>query len=125
MWKRYETSLPGFQGYGTIAVTFAFYDGIQGLEHPNPGRVYKGTSCVAYIPDTLEGKQALKLLRKSFDARLVFTVLSSAADGTGYITLNDIELKTNIERDSRSANIAYSYTCMYCYTLKEHYHRGA
>lgn len=101
MWKKYETSLPGFEGYGTIAVSFCFYDGIQSSEHPNPGNVYKGATCVAYIPATQEGKEILKLLQKAFDARLIFTVLSSASDKTGVIALDGIELKTSAESSSR------------------------
>ena len=101
MWKKYKASLPGFEGYGTIAVTFYFYGGIQSSEHPNPGGVYKGTSCVAYLPETQEGTEILKLLQKAFDARLAFTVSTSTSDGTGCVALNGIELKTSSENDSR------------------------
>ena len=101
MWKAYEASLSGFEGYGTIAVTFSFYDGIQSSEHPNPGRAYRGASFVAYFPDSQEGRQILKQLRKAFDARLVFTVSSSTSDEIGCVSLNGIELKTSLESDSR------------------------
>ena len=101
MWKKYKASLPGFESYGAIAVTFYFYGGIQSSEHPNPGGLYKGTSLVAYLPETQEGKEILKLLRKAFDARLVFTVSTSTSGGTGYVALNGIELKTSFENDSR------------------------
>ncbi|KAJ7385198.1 hypothetical protein OS493_017575 [Desmophyllum pertusum] len=59
-------------------------------------------TCLAYFPDTQEGRQVLKLLRKAFDARLVFTVSTSASDGAGDVALNDVELKTTTERDARN-----------------------
>lgn len=101
MWKKYGDNLPGFEGYGTIVVTYIFYDGIQTSDHPNPGKLYRGMSCLAYFPETQEGRQVLKLLRKAFDARLVFTVSTSASDGAGDVALNDVELKTTTERDAR------------------------
>ena len=101
MWKRYEDSLPGFEGCGTFVLTFTFYDGIQSSEHPSPGAMYKGMSCIAYLPDTQEGSQVLKLLRKAFDARLVFTVSKSALDLPGQVALNGVELKTSAESDAR------------------------
>lgn len=101
MWKRYEDSLPGFEGCGTVVVTFTFYDGVQSSEHPSPGEMYKGMSCIAYLPDTQEGKQILKSLRKAFDARLVFTVSRSASDPPAQVALNGVELKTSAESNAR------------------------
>lgn len=101
MWKTYADNLPGFEGCGTIVITFTFYDGVQSSEHPNPGGSYKGMSCMAYFPDTQEGRQILKLLRKAFDARLVFTISQSASDGDGQVALNGVELKTEIESSAR------------------------
>lgn len=101
MWKKYEDSLPGFEGCGTIVVTFTFYDGIQSSEHPSPGANYKGMSCTAYLPYTEEGEQVLKLLWKAFDARLVFTVSNSASDPPGQVALNGVELKTSATSDAR------------------------
>ena len=73
-WSNYSQSLPGYDSTGTVAVTFAFYDGVQGEEHPHPGQPYKGTTLIVYLPNTSEGKQVLRLFRKVFDARLLFTV---------------------------------------------------
>ena len=64
--------------------------GIQGREHPHPGALYIGTSRTAYLPDNREGKEALALLRRAFDARLVFTV------STIQITWNGIHHKTTM-----------------------------
>ena len=101
IWKKYETSLPGFEGHDTIAVKFTFYDGVQGLDHPNPGMPFKGTQCIAYLPETSEGKEVLKLLRKAFAACLLFTISCSSPEGIGNVSVNDIELKTSLERHSR------------------------
>lgn len=99
-WKKYQASLPGFTGFGTIEIKFVFYEGIQSSEHPHPGKAYMGTSCAAYIPETQEGEEVFKLLRKAFDARLVFTV-STSTTGTECVTLSGIELKTSTECDAR------------------------
>lgn len=109
MWKKYAEDLPGFEDYGTIVVTFTFYDGLQSPEHPNPGRSYKGISCVAYFPDTQEGKQLLKLLRKAFDARLVFTVSQTAANESGQVVLDGLELKTTAESYLRNGQPDVDY----------------
>ena len=70
---------------------------MQGKEHPNPGQYYGGMSRRAYLPDTREGRDALQLLRRAFDARLVFTVGTSTTEGLpNQITWNDIHLKTAI-----------------------------
>lgn len=66
-------------------------------EHPNPGVRYSGTSRTAYLPACKEGEKVLKLLRKAFDRRLIFTIGRSATTGlNNVITWNDIHHKTNI-----------------------------
>lgn len=97
MWKKYSEDLTGFEGYGTIVTTFTFYDGVQSAEHPTPGKSYKGISCMAYFPDSQEGKQVLKLLGKAFDARLVFTISQTAPEEFGQVVLDGLELKTTAE----------------------------
>jgi len=90
-------SVPGYEGCGTIVIQYRFPQGVQGKEHPNPGQRYDGTSRTAYLPDTREGREVLHLLRRAFDARLVFTVGTSSTTGlTNQITWNDIHHKTNI-----------------------------
>ena len=97
MWKKYSEDLTGFEGYGTIVTTFTFYDGVQSPEHPTPGKSYKGISCMAYFPNSQEGKGVLKLLRTAFDARLVFTISQTAAEESGQVVLDGLELKTTAE----------------------------
>ncbi|XP_027046292.1 probable E3 ubiquitin-protein ligase DTX3 [Pocillopora damicornis] len=92
-----QQSLPGYRGCRTIIITYVFPSGIQGREHPHPGETYSGTSRTAYLPDNREGKEVLALLRRAFDARLVFTVGTSVTSGwLNQITWNDIHHKTSI-----------------------------
>jgi len=77
---RFKTTydrLPGYYDCGTIVIYYSFQSGIQGPEHPNPGRFYDGTRRSAYLPDNREGREVLQLLRRAFEARLVFTVGTS------------------------------------------------
>jgi len=64
-------------------------------EHPNPGMSYRGTTRTAYLPDNPEGRQVLKLLKRAFDAGLVFTVGTSNTSGRDNVVIwNDIHHKT-------------------------------
>ena len=86
-----------FSGHGSIIINYRFPPGTQGKEHPNPGQYYGGTSRRAHLPDTREGREVLQLLRRAFEARLVFTVGTSTTTGLpNQITWNDIHHKTAI-----------------------------
>ncbi|NWI67695.1 DTX3 ligase, partial [Todus mexicanus] len=88
--------LPGYEKFGTIIIQYVFPPGVQGVEHPNPGVRYPGTTRVAYLPDCPEGNKVLGLFRKAFDQRLTFTVGTSMTTGrANVITWNDIHHKTN------------------------------
>jgi len=64
-------------------------------EHPNPGERYKGTTRTAYLPDNRQGRQILELLRRAFEARLVFTIGTSYTTGReNVIVWNGIHHKT-------------------------------
>ncbi|XP_051278309.1 probable E3 ubiquitin-protein ligase DTX3 isoform X2 [Dicentrarchus labrax] len=66
-------------------------------EHPNPGHPYEGASRTAYLPDSSEGNKVLKLLRRAFDQRLIFTVGRSTTSGrSNMVTWNDIHHKTSV-----------------------------
>lgn len=82
-----------FADYGTITIEYIFLSGTQGQEHPNPGVRYPGTKQTAYLPDTQEGREVLQLLKRAFDARLVFTV----GRNSNQITWNGIHHKTCIK----------------------------
>ena len=85
-----------FVGFGTIVIDYDLPSGLQGPEHPNPGQSYHGTSRTAYLPNNREGQEVLQLLRRAFDARLVFTVGTSNTTGlSNQVIWNDIHHKTN------------------------------
>ena len=53
--------LPGYDGYRTIQIKYEIPSGTQGQNHPNPGARYSGCTRVAYLPDTFEGHEVLKV----------------------------------------------------------------
>ena len=88
--------LQGYPECGTIVITYRIPSGVQSTEHPNPGVRYHGVIRTAYLPDNKDGKDLVHLLRKAFDARLVFTVGKSVTTGAdNVVTWNDIHHKTN------------------------------
>ena len=91
-----HTKLPGYEQYGTIQIKYHIPNGKQGKEHPKPGHYYFGTSHTAYLPDSPEGRKVLRLLRKAFDARLIFTIgTSHTSQATDTVMWSDIHHKTN------------------------------
>ena len=85
-----------FVGFGTVVIDYHLPSGFQGPEHPFPGQYYQGTSRTTYLPDNREGREVLHLLRRAFDARLVFTVGTSNTTGlSNQVIWNDIHHKTN------------------------------
>ncbi|RMC22868.1 hypothetical protein DUI87_00126 [Hirundo rustica rustica] len=70
-----------YEAFGTIIIQYVFPPGVQGVEHPNPGVRYPGTTRVAYMPDCPEGNKVLGLFRKAFAQRLTFTVGTSLTTG--------------------------------------------
>ena len=75
-WTKLDDSLPGHPTTATIEITYWFPDGVQGPEHPNPGKAYcaPGFPRVTYLPDSIMGQKVLRCLRKAFRRRLLFTV---------------------------------------------------
>ncbi|XP_074536918.1 putative E3 ubiquitin-protein ligase DTX3 [Halichoeres trimaculatus] len=91
-------SLPGFEKHGAIIIEYNFPSGIQGPEHPNPGVRYSRTSRTAFLPASEEGEKVLKLLKKAFARRLIFTIGRSVTTGlNNVITWNDIHHKTRMD----------------------------
>jgi deltex-like protein len=91
------TALPGHPACGTIQVTFQFKAGVQGPEHPHPGRPYHpvGFPRSAFLPDSPAGERALHGLYLAWQQRLIFTVGQSITTGReDSVTWNDIHLKT-------------------------------
>ncbi|XP_051954618.1 E3 ubiquitin-protein ligase DTX3L-like [Xyrauchen texanus] len=91
-----NSSLPGYEKYGTIVINYYLPSGLQGAEHPNPGKTYQGASRIAYLPDSTEGRKVLKLLERAFNQRLTFTIGCSSTTGmNNVVTWNDIHHKTS------------------------------
>uniref|UniRef100_UPI00398ECDCA E3 ubiquitin-protein ligase DTX3L n=1 Tax=Pristiophorus japonicus TaxID=55135 RepID=UPI00398ECDCA len=89
-------SLPGYEKSDIIEINYTVPDGIQGMEHPQPGQRYYGTTRTAYLPGSSEGRKVLKLLQRAFDQRLIFTVGTSSTTGrSNVVTWNDIHHKTS------------------------------
>ena len=79
-------SLPGSDSNSsTIQIQYSFSSGIQNATHPNPGKPYSGTMRTAYLPDTLEGRKVLVLLKKSFDLKHTFTIGMSRTTWYNYL----------------------------------------
>ncbi|XP_071947925.1 uncharacterized protein [Antedon mediterranea] len=88
--------LPGYAGQGTIEINYRIPSGTQTKAHPSPGRRFQGTHRTAYLPNNNEGKHIEKLLRRAFNAQLIFTVGTSTTSGSSnVVTWNDIHHKTN------------------------------
>lgn len=51
--------LPGYPKCGTIVIRYSFYGGIQGPEHPEPGKPYSahGFPRTCYLPDNKDGNK--------------------------------------------------------------------
>ncbi|XP_031177453.1 E3 ubiquitin-protein ligase DTX3L-like isoform X3 [Sander lucioperca] len=96
-WHSCFSSLPGFPGCNTIVINYAISSGKQTENHPNPGQYYSGISRTAYLPDNEEGREVLRLLKKAFEQKLIFTVGTSRTSGMdNQVTWNDIHHKTSI-----------------------------
>ncbi|XP_048044184.1 E3 ubiquitin-protein ligase DTX3L [Megalobrama amblycephala] len=104
--SRDRSSLPGYEKYGTIEISYYIPSGYQGNEHPNPGMMYQGASRIAYLPDSTEGNNVLKLLQRAFEQRLTFTIGCSSTTGkNNVVTWNDIHHKTS--RDGGPTHYGY------------------
>ncbi|NXK31697.1 DTX3L ligase, partial [Piprites chloris] len=89
--------LPGYESCGTIEINYNMNGGVQTSNHPNPGQPYKSTYRTAYLPDNVEGREILMLLKRAFDQKLIFTVGQSRTTGAqNVITWNDIHHKTSM-----------------------------
>ncbi|XP_035269836.1 E3 ubiquitin/ISG15 ligase TRIM25-like [Anguilla anguilla] len=68
-----------YVGNKLFSITYNIPNGIQTEAHPNPGKPFIGIQTAAILTNTPEGQEVLKLLRRAFDQKLVFTV--AATDG--------------------------------------------
>ncbi|NXX63516.1 DTX1 ligase, partial [Scopus umbretta] len=90
-------SLPGYTDSKTIRIVYDIPTGIQGPEHPNPGKKYtaRGFPRHCYLPDNEKGRKVLKLLIVAWDRRLIFTIGTSNTTGeSDTVVWNEIHHKT-------------------------------
>lgn len=90
-------SLPGYPDCKTIRIVYDITSGIQGSDHPNPGRRYtaRGFPRTCYLPNNEVGRRVLKLFAKAWERKLIFTIGTSSTTGEeNTVTWNDIHHKT-------------------------------
>ncbi|PFX27331.1 uncharacterized protein LOC111327799 [Stylophora pistillata] len=105
-WRTEKQPLPGYPDYYSIAVTYNFPSGTQGWEHPTPGHPYHERFFTAYLPSNHEGRKLCELLKRAFDARLLFRIGKCQATGEeNQIVCNGIKHKIN--RSGGAANHGY------------------
>ena len=80
-WTTSTRSLAGYEGSGTISISYSLPSGRQGPEHANPGAPFAGTSRAAYLPDNSDGRHVLHLLDTCFKRRHTFTIGTSLTTG--------------------------------------------
>lgn len=89
--------LPGYPEFKTIRIVYDIPAGIQGTEHPNPGKKFsaRGFPRHCYLPDLEKGRKVLKLLIVAWDRRLIFTIGTSNTTGeSDTVVWNEIHHKT-------------------------------
>uniref|UniRef100_A0A8C5L4I4 E3 ubiquitin-protein ligase n=1 Tax=Jaculus jaculus TaxID=51337 RepID=A0A8C5L4I4_JACJA len=90
-------SLPGFADTQTIRIVYDIPTGIQGPEHPNPGKKFtaRGFPRHCYLPNNEKGRKVLRLLIAAWERRLIFTIGTSNTTGeSDTVVWNEIHHKT-------------------------------
>lgn len=98
----FQVSLPGHEDCGTILIVYNIPHGIQGPEHPNPGKPFtaRGFPRQCYLPDNAQGRKVLELLKVAWKRRLIFTIGTSSTTGeTDTVVWNEIHHKTEMDRN--------------------------
>lgn len=81
----------------TIVIQYHVPEGVQGDEHPHPGKRFytQGFPRTAFLPDNPKGRLVLQLLIIAWERRLTFTVGTSATSGMDdNVVWNEIHHKT-------------------------------
>ncbi|KAM9701312.1 E3 ubiquitin-protein ligase DTX4-like [Menidia menidia] len=90
-------SLPGHPDCKSIRIIYNITPGIQGPEHPNPGKPFtaRGFPRHCYLPDSDKGRKVLRLLLVAWDRRLIFSVGTSSTTGeSDTVIWNEVHHKT-------------------------------
>ncbi|XP_074642062.1 E3 ubiquitin-protein ligase DTX4-like [Tubulanus polymorphus] len=92
----FSASLPSFD-CETIRIIYTIPPGIQGSDHPHPGKPFSARAFprYCYLPNNENGRKALQLLEIAWRRRLTFTIGTSATTGEqNTVTWNEIHHKT-------------------------------
>ncbi|XP_063740019.1 E3 ubiquitin-protein ligase DTX4-like isoform X2 [Eleginops maclovinus] len=90
-------SLPGHPDCKSIRIIYNIPPGLQGPEHPNPGKPFtaRGFPRHCYLPDSEKGRKVLKLLLVAWDRRLIFSIGTSSTTGeSDTVIWNEVHHKT-------------------------------
>ncbi|XP_078523295.1 E3 ubiquitin-protein ligase DTX1 [Lissotriton helveticus] len=90
-------ALPGYTEFKTIRIVYDIPSGMQGSEHPNPGKKFtaRGFPRHCYLPDTDKGRKVLKFLIIAWERRLIFTIgVSNTTGESDTVVWNEIHHKT-------------------------------
>ncbi|XP_035754253.1 E3 ubiquitin-protein ligase DTX4 [Egretta garzetta] len=90
-------ALPGHSDCKTIRIIYNIPPGVQGPEHPNPGKSFtaRGFPRHCYLPDSEKGRKVLRLLLVAWDRRLIFAIGTSSTTGeSDTVIWNEIHHKT-------------------------------
>jgi deltex-like protein len=91
-------TIPGESASGVIIIIFSFDNGIQDSRHPSPNQMYRGTFRKVYLPNSVEGQNALKRLKYAWDVRILFNVGTSLTTGVSNCVIwNGIPFKTQVD----------------------------
>jgi len=86
----------GCKAKDSVKMLFEFPGGIQGKEHPNPGKNYFGDLREAYFPNDKEGRMWAMLVRLAFERKLMFSIgTSQTLKADNRIVFGSIHLKTS------------------------------
>ncbi|XP_071324196.1 uncharacterized protein [Trachinotus anak] len=77
-YSKLDINVPGHKG-SAIKITYNIPDGIQGKNHPSPGKPFKGGQFEAFLPDCERTRYLLPRLDKAFRLGLTFTVTGKEA----------------------------------------------
>ena len=91
-----SVDVSGFSGVGSISMTYVMKGGTQKAFHQNPGKRYSGTTRIAYLPNSAQGRELLMRLKYAFQHGLMFTIGTSlTTHQPNMITWSGIHVKTS------------------------------
>ncbi|XP_029944773.1 uncharacterized protein LOC115386553 [Salarias fasciatus] len=93
--SKLSISLPGYNKFSTIKITYHIPDGIQGEGHPFPGKPFQGGVFEAFLPDSKDTRKLLPRLERAFRRGLTFTV--TGKDAEARINWDCIPHKTSVQ----------------------------